>query len=467
MSDAQAAQPLLGQNVSKAINAEGSQTYVRYRRRWLTLSIVLLLQMSNAMLWLAYSPIANIAAEHYNTSAQTINWLSLLFMVVYIPIGPVAMWCLDTKGLRYSLILASAINMVGAWIRFAGEQLHHPDAKLSAQFVGSFFAAAAQPLILGCPTLLAGTWFGEAERAMANTIMSISNPLGIAIASVISPIIVSKPSEMGTLMMVFAIPATVGFVVCVFLFKDKPPTPPSASAHEESHPFFEGLRLVFRSPAFVMLFLAFGIGLGIFNAVSTLLAQMIAPQGYTPNDAGTFGGILIGSGLVGAGIAGAVLDCTGAFLTVERLSYWSATATFVLFTLANKPDRWALMAAACGGMGFFCFAVLPTSLELGVEITYPIGEATSAGFLFLGGNIFGILFILLMEYPLLGPLVTPNTTDVASEDPFGQTATTSGPPKSYPDMTNSCWFLVAAGLTASLLTTFIKTDYKRRISEKK
>eukprot|EP00039_Didymoeca_costata_P005798 m.84749 g.84749 ORF g.84749 m.84749 type:complete len:142 (+) comp12978_c0_seq4:206-631(+) len=103
MSDAQAAQPLLGQNVSKAINAEGSQTYVRYRRRWLTLSIVLLLQMSNAMLWLAYSPIANIAAEHYNTSAQTINWLSLLFMVVYIPIGPVAMWCLDTK-VKFALL---------------------------------------------------------------------------------------------------------------------------------------------------------------------------------------------------------------------------------------------------------------------------------------------------------------------------------------------------------------------------
>lgn len=47
--------------------------------------------------------------------------------------------------------------------------------------------------------------------------------------------------------------------------------------------------------------------------------------------------------------------------------------------------------------GFFSFAVLPTALELGVEITYPVSEATSSGFLWLSGQLFGILFIVGMN----------------------------------------------------------------------
>ena len=39
----------------------------------------------------------------------------------------------------------------------------------------------AQVAILTCPTLFVALWFGDAERAVANTVASISNPVGVAV----------------------------------------------------------------------------------------------------------------------------------------------------------------------------------------------------------------------------------------------------------------------------------------------
>jgi hypothetical protein len=68
-------------------------------------------------------------------------------------------------GLRRGLVLASALNVLGASIKCLGNLWGHtPHDRLMWQFVGQCLAAAAQPFALGCTTLLAQTWFGEEER---------------------------------------------------------------------------------------------------------------------------------------------------------------------------------------------------------------------------------------------------------------------------------------------------------------
>ena len=51
-------------------------------------------------MWIMFSPIADITAAYYNIDASQVNWLSLSYMVVSIPVGFVAMWALDTKSLK-------------------------------------------------------------------------------------------------------------------------------------------------------------------------------------------------------------------------------------------------------------------------------------------------------------------------------------------------------------------------------
>lgn len=57
---------------------------------------------------------------------------------------------------------------------------------------------------------------------------------------------------------------------------------------------------------YVLLLCGFGMGLGLFNAIITVIAQLIAPCGYTSTQAGMLSGIIIGSGLFGAAVAGPV-----------------------------------------------------------------------------------------------------------------------------------------------------------------
>jgi len=45
----------------------------------------------------------------------------------------------------------------------------------------------------------------------------------------------------------------------------------------------------------------------------------------------------------------------------------------------------AAVAAACSIFGFFGFSVFPVAMELSVECSYPVGEATSSGLLFVSG----------------------------------------------------------------------------------
>ncbi|XP_045385264.1 solute carrier family 49 member A3 isoform X3 [Lemur catta] len=166
-----------------------------YARRWVFLLVVSLLSCSNAMLWLSFAPVADTIAEHFFLSTEQINWLSLVYLVVSIPFGVVAIWMLDSVGLRGATIL-------GAWLNFAGSVLRtlpcvavgtlHPFAFFMG---GQSLCALAQTLVIFSPAKLAALWFPEHQRATANMIATMSNPLGILVANVLSPALVKKGED--------------------------------------------------------------------------------------------------------------------------------------------------------------------------------------------------------------------------------------------------------------------------------
>ena len=57
-----------------------------------------------------------------------------------------------------------------------------------------------------------------------------------------------------------------------------------------------------------MLFFIFSLGIGIFNSVIALFNQIVENYDYTNDDAGYFGALLVGCGIIFAGLAGYVLD---------------------------------------------------------------------------------------------------------------------------------------------------------------
>ena len=51
------------------------------------------------------------------------------------------------------------------------------------------------------------------------------------------------------------------------------------------------------------------------------------------------------------------------------------------------PHQPVLIVVSCGLFGFFAFALMLVCLEVGVECTYPVAEATSAGLQWMAGYV--------------------------------------------------------------------------------
>nr|XP_006819539.1 PREDICTED: major facilitator superfamily domain-containing protein 7-a-like [Saccoglossus kowalevskii] len=109
-------------------------------------------------------------------------------------------------------------------------------------------------------------------------------------------------------------------------------------------------------------------------------------------------------------------------------------------------------------MGFFAFSLIPVCFELGVECTYPVSEGTSAGFIYISGQIQGIILVIVMQAlgrPLSARQNATQDCDLSTADAIE--------PK---DMTISVLvFSGIASLAACIFIIFFDTPYKRHKAE--
>ena len=86
--------------------------------------------------------------------------------------------------------------------------------------------------------------------------------------------------------------------------------------------------------------------------------------------------------------------------------------------MSSKPGQPALVVATCGLFGFFSFALMPVCLEVGVECTYPVAEATSAGLLWMAGYIGGFFVVVTYYCPIHNPDLPDSSNQLILNDNF-------------------------------------------------
>lgn len=131
-----------------------------------------------------------------------VAWLSMIYMLVYIPMIVPATWLLNHYGLRISILIGAGLNALGAWIKCLSMELSQPygvdTTSAAASFpllmVGQFVCASGQVFLLGVPAQLASTWFGKSELALATAIGVFGNQVSQIISGKIFNIINSMPS---------------------------------------------------------------------------------------------------------------------------------------------------------------------------------------------------------------------------------------------------------------------------------
>ncbi|XP_072906968.1 heme transporter FLVCR1 isoform X1 [Hemitrygon akajei] len=375
-----------------------------YWTRFLILTVFSLYSMINAFQWIQYSIISNIFSTFYQVSYEQIDWLSVVYMLVYVPLIFPAAWLLDKKGLRIVALLGSGLNCIGAWIKIASVRRDLFGVTMFAQTVCSI----AQIFILGLPSRVASVWFGPREVSTACASAVLGNQLGVALGFLLPPILVPNTpddldlmaSNISILFYGTAAIATMLFILVVAVFKDKPPLPPSQSQavlleSPDQYSYKQSIVNLFKSVPFVLLLLSYGILTGSYYSVGTLLNQMIIAhyEGQELN-AGRIGLTLVVAGMVGSIISGFWVDRTKAYKKTTLAVYIISFIGMLVFTFTISLGHIEVVFVTAGVLGFFMTGYLPLGFEFGVEITYPESEGTSSGLLNASAQLFGIVFTL-------------------------------------------------------------------------
>ncbi|XP_074598387.1 histamine transporter [Brevipalpus obovatus] len=388
--------------MDQSANTELPQEIRTYRKRFFILILFSLYSASNAFQWLQYAIITRKISILYGIDDLFVNLTSMIYMIVFVPGMLPASYILDTKGIRVAILIGSLANFAGAFVKCFSLQ----QEQFVITMIGQVLASVANLFVLSIPPRLAAVWFDEKEVSTATSIGVFGNQLGICAGFFLPPLIVTSSTVDGIssqLSLIFygtALLTGFLFVLILLFLDDKPPSPPSifaakAKITQEEISFFQSLRYLVTERNMILLAISYGINVGVFYAISTILDQMIA-SAYPGEEAaaGRIGAIITVVGTVGAMCSGWILDRFHLFKETTLVLYLFSTIGLLGFTLTlNVSLPWSHLVAAF--LGFFMTGYLPIGFEYAAEITYPQPEGNSAGLLNLSAQIFGILLSLL------------------------------------------------------------------------
>ena len=352
--------------------------------RWIMLVVFMLAIGVNQLLWISFAPITGDAAAFYGVSDLAIGLLSLVFMVVFIVVSIPASWVIDTYGIRVGVGIGAVLTGVFGLLRGA------LGADYTWVLIAQIGIAVGQPFVLNAIATIAGRWFPLKERATATGLASLAIYVGIFAGVAITPMIVLRSSIPTALLIYGMISAAIGGVF-LLLARERPATPVGP---EERSLVFDGLKSVFRNRGFLLLLVLFFIGLGVFNAVTTWIEDIVRPRGFSIDQAGLIGGLMVIGGIVGAVVIPPLSDRAKRRVPFILLALAGAIPGMVGITFATS--YWLILASAFV-LGAFLLSSGPLGFQYGAEITYPAPEGTSNGLLLLAGQISGIVFILGMD----------------------------------------------------------------------
>nr|XP_020472946.1 feline leukemia virus subgroup C receptor-related protein 2-like [Monopterus albus] len=434
---------------------DGSETLrpIRlYKRRWIIVLLFSSYSLCNSFQWIQYGIINNIFMKFYNVNAFTIDWMSMIYMLTYIPfIFPVT-WLLDKKGLRIVALVATGLNCAGTWIKVASAR---PDL-FPVTFLGQFFSSFAQVFILGMPSRIASVWFGSEEVSTACSIGVFGNQLGVAIGFLVPPMLVPNVDDLDELahhirvmFYITAGVATVLFILVVFVFQEHPKLPPTQaqararSIPPEQYSYTASIRRLLCNKPFIILIITYGQPSPFSIVTDFILFYLILLsltyvlfflpfQGEEVN-AGRIGLTIIIAGMVGSLICGIWLDRTKTYKQTTLVVYFMSLVGMIVFTSTLSLGHLWVVFVTAGALGFFMTGYLPLGFEFAVELTYPESEGTSSGLLNCSAQVFGIIFTICQ-----GKII----------DQFGTLAGNI--------------FLCIFLLIGTVLTGFIKSDLRRQ-----
>ncbi len=365
-----------------------SETNIKvYRYRWVVLLFFMLENITLQILWISFAPVRSLAVTFYGVDNLSIDLLAMSFMIVYIPITFLSTWIIDKYGFKIGAEIGAIIAGIFGILRFVA----FDDYLLVLLF--QIGIGVGQPFILNAVTKLSANWFPYNERTTSTGLALISQFLGIALGLFITPFLVIG-NNLIPMLLIYGIVSLITGVIFVVFVKDKPLTPPTNETTEKKVLVTQGLKNLFANKSFIILFILFFLGLGIFNTITTYIDGIVNPRVSDPNFPGIMGALMLVGGIVGCIIMSTLSDKYKRRKILLIISLLIATTSLFMITFTID----AIMLSILGFLlGFGILSAGPVGLEYAVDLTKPVPEASSNGMLMMIGQVGGILLILSLE----------------------------------------------------------------------
>ncbi len=377
-----------------------------YPYRWVILLVFMLINVVVQIQWLAHAAVARPAALFYEgqfdpSSFLNIDFLAMVYMLVFIVMSFPASYAIDTYGIRVGVSIGAVLAGLAGLMKgmFADS--------FTAVVVAQVGLAVAQPFILNAVTAVSVRWFPLRERGMAAGFSALAQYVGIVIAMLVTPMLVgSDPTEPGygtgfeSMLLTYGWITFAVAVITLLLLREKPPTPPSDDTVHR-HSFVKGVRHILKQRDMRITLALFFVGLGIFNAVSSMTDSIAEHAGVQDSD-GLIGGLMLIGGILGASILPILSDKfrkRKVFLVICIAGMVPGIFGLTFAgNLASDPETiYAISLAASFVLGFFIMSAGPLGFQYAAEVSHPAPESTSQGMLLWVGQVTGLIFVAGMS----------------------------------------------------------------------
>jgi FLVCR family MFS transporter 7 len=142
---------------------------------------------------------------------------------------------------------------------------------------------------------------------------------------------------------------------------------------------------------------------GLFNSLSTLVNNILSPYGFSENDAGIAGALLIVVGLVTAAVTSPLVDRYKKFVLAVKLAVPVIAICYLAFIWAPPTSTTAAPFVIMSILGAASFSLVPVVLEYLCEITYPVSPEVTSTICWSGGQLLGGIFIIISDALTDGP----------------------------------------------------------------
>jgi cyanate permease len=313
-------------------------------------------------------------------------------LTLAFPANSAVVYLLGRYSMKATLLIAAFLLLAGNWIRYAGTRTQNFGVTMFGQILIGF----SQPFVLSAPPHYSDLWFTSRGRVSATAVASLSNPFGAALGQFLNPMFANRAEKLPDMVLYVAIIASVSILGWT-AFPARPPSPPGPSGNTTKATASESLKALRSNREFWLIWIMFTVYLGLFNAFTTLLNQIMLPRGYSIDDAGITGALLILAGLVCSAIVSPIIDRTHSYFLALRIAIPLLAVCYVAFVFAPSKGIVAAPWVVAAVLGAASFCLLPLALELSVEFTHPVAPEWSSSLLWCGGQLLGAVLILVMD----------------------------------------------------------------------